>query len=84
MPTGPKVGRDGKVDVGCPQCGAQYRVAADKLDSKIECADCHRVFFAKSTAGKRVAAPDYTKAYIGFGVLAVAIVGYSPRQTEAG
>ena len=75
MPTGPKVGRDGKVDVGCPQCGAQYRVAADKLDSKIECADCHRVFFAKSTAGKRVAAPDYTKAYIGFGVLAVAIVG---------
>ena len=75
LPTGPKVGRDGKVEVGCPQCGAEYRVAADKLDSKIECAECHRVFFAKSTAGKKVRPPDYTKAYVGFGILAVAIVG---------
>ena len=45
------------------------------LDEKIECSECHRVFFAKSTAGKRVAAPDHTKAYIGFGVAAVAIIG---------
>ena len=45
------------------------------LDSKIECTECHRVFFAKTTAGKRVQAPDYTKAYIGFGVLGLVIVG---------
>ena len=44
------------------------------LDEKIECSECHRVFFAKSTAGKRVAAPDHTKAYIGFGVSAVVII----------
>ncbi|MFK7740051.1 MAG: hypothetical protein AB8H80_06970, partial [Planctomycetota bacterium] len=34
-----------------------------------------RVFFGKTTAGKRVEAPDYTKAYIGFGVAAVVIIG---------
>tara|TARA_R110002096_G_scaffold17148_5_gene59184 strand:- start:628 stop:1779 length:1152 start_codon:yes stop_codon:yes gene_type:complete len=45
------------------------------LDEKIECTECHRVFFAKSTVGKRVAAPDHTKTYIGFGVAAVAIIG---------
>lgn len=45
------------------------------LDEQIECSECHRVFFAKTTAGKRVAAPDYTKVYIGFGVAAVAIIG---------
>lgn len=45
------------------------------LDEKIECTECHRVFFAKSTVGKRVAAPDHTKVYIGFGVGAVAIIG---------
>ena len=45
------------------------------LDEKIECTECHRVFFVKSTAGKRVAAPDHTKTYIGFGVAAVAIIG---------
>jgi hypothetical protein len=72
---GPRVGRDGKVEISCPQCAAQYRIAPDKLDTKIECADCHRVFFAKTTAGKRVAAPDYTKAYIGFGLVALVLVG---------
>ena len=61
--------------ISCPQCGAAYRVPEDMLDEKIECSECHRVFFAKSTAGKRVAAPDHTKAYIGFGVVIVAIIG---------
>jgi len=45
------------------------------LDEKIECADCHRVFFAKTTAGRRVQKPDYTKHYVGFGIAAVVIVG---------
>ncbi|MCB9878230.1 MAG: hypothetical protein H6835_11585 [Planctomycetes bacterium] len=46
----------------------------DALDQKFECPECHRVFFPKTTAGKRVQAPDYTKAYLGFGLVAVAIV----------
>jgi len=70
----PRARSDGKVDISCPQCAAQYRVSQDMLDEKIECTECHRVFFAKTTAGKRVAPPDYTKAYVGFGVLAVAII----------
>lgn len=44
------------------------------LDEKIECAACHRVFFAKTTAGRRVQKPDHTKAYVGFGIGAVAII----------
>lgn len=65
---GAKPSRDGKVDVPCPQCGTQYRIAEESLDSKIECQECHRVFFAKSTVGKRVAAPDNTKTYLLFGL----------------
>ena len=64
----PRARTDGKVDVQCPQCGAAYRVGQDMLDQKIECADCHRVFFAKSTPGRRVQKPDYTKAYVGLGI----------------
>lgn len=63
------------MDISCPQCATAYRVTSDLLDAKIECTECHRVFFAKATVGKRVAAPDHTKAYIGFGVAAVAIIG---------
>ncbi len=72
---GPRARRDGKVDVSCPQCGAAYRVGEDMLDAKIECTECHRVFFAKTTAGKRVKAPDHTRVYVAFGVAAVAIIG---------
>lgn len=71
----PRARTDGKVDIACPQCGAAYRVKEEMLDQKIECADCHRVFFAKTTAGRRVQKPDYTKAYVGFGVAAVVIIG---------
>jgi DNA-directed RNA polymerase subunit RPC12/RpoP len=71
----PRARTDGKVDIQCPQCGAAYRVGEDMLDEKIECADCHRVFFAKTTAGRRVQKPDYTKAYVGFGIAVVVIVG---------
>ncbi len=71
----PRERTDGRVDVACPQCGAQYRVAKDALDQKLECGDCHRVFFPKTTAGKRVAAPDYTKTYVGIGVGVVVLIG---------
>ncbi len=58
----------------CPQCAATYRIAAENLDSKIECGECHRVFFAKTTAGKKVKAPDNTKVYVGFAVGAVVLI----------
>ncbi len=65
---------DGRVDVACPQCGAQYRVTKEALEEKLECGDCHRVFFPKTTAGKRVAPPDYTKTYVGVGVGVVVLI----------
>lgn len=65
---------DGKVDISCPQCGAAYRVAEEMLDQKIECTECHRVFFAKTTAGKRAKPPDHTKVYVGFGIAIVVII----------
>ncbi len=70
----PRTRTDGRVDVQCPQCGAGYRVGEDMLDSKIECSECHRVFVAKTTAGRRIQKPDYTKAYIGFAVAIVVII----------
>jgi hypothetical protein len=72
---GPRPRTDGKVDVQCPQCAATYRIAEEMLDSKIECGECHRVFFAKTTAGKKVKPPDNTKLYVGIGVGAVALIG---------
>lgn len=45
------------------------------LDQKIECTSCHRVFFAKTTAGKRTKPPDHTKTYVAFGVGAVFVIG---------
>ncbi len=71
---GPKVRTDGKVDASCPQCGTKYRLAAEALDQKIECGECHRVFFPKTTAGKRVQAPDHTKTYMIFGGVGLGIV----------
>lgn len=70
----PRERTDGKVDVACPQCAAQYRVTKDMLDQKLECSECHRVFFPKTTVGKRVAAPDYTKTYVGIGVGVVVVI----------
>ncbi len=68
----------------CPQCAAQYRIAGDKLDTKIECSECHRVFFAKTTVGKRVQAPDNTKVYVGFGIGALALIGMFVMMSGGG
>jgi hypothetical protein len=70
--------------VQCPQCAAAYRVAEDMLDSKIECGECHRVFFAKTTAGKKVKPPDNTKMYVGIGVGAVALIGLFAIMASSG
>ncbi len=74
---------DGKVDICCPQCGARYRVAPDTLETKIECSDCHRVFYGKNTVGKRIA-PDNTKAYFGFGAAAVILIGVFIAMASSG
>lgn len=66
---------DGKVNVSCPQCAAEYRIAEEHLDQKIECPSCHRVFFPKTTVGKRVQAKDHSKTYVIFGVVGLLIVG---------
>lgn len=72
--SGPRARTDGKIDVFCPQCSAQFRIAADALDQKIQCTECHRTFFAKTAVGKPKRQQDYTKVYVGFGVLAVFMV----------
>jgi len=41
---------------------------------KLECQECHRTFFPKTTAGKRANMQDNTKVYIGFGVGALFLV----------
>lgn len=65
---------DGKVRVACPQCGTMFRVAEEMLDHKIECSECHRVFLARNTVGKRVAPPNHNKVYAIFGVVAVLMI----------
>ncbi len=70
-----RVSKDGKVEAPCPQCGTVFRVPATELEKKIiECSECHKVFSARHTAGRKAHAPDYTKAYIGFGALALGLV----------
>jgi hypothetical protein len=63
------------VTASCPQCGTEYLLPKDSLDEKLECSECHRVFFPKTTAGKRVRKPDHSKVYVMFGVGAVVLVG---------
>jgi hypothetical protein len=70
----PEARLDGKIDVHCPDCGTRFRIAGDLVDQKIECAECHRVFFAKASA-KRVRPPNYTKAYVTFALVGLGIVG---------
>lgn len=80
----PRARTDGKIDVQCPQCAAAYRIPAENLDAKIECRECHRVFFAKTTAGRKVKPPDNTKMYVGIGVGAVALIGLFVAMSMGG
>jgi len=65
---------DGRVDASCPQCGTRYRVAEDVLEQKLECQECHRVFFPMTTVGKRVRPPSHTGTYVLIGIIAVLII----------
>lgn len=69
-----RVAKDGKVEAPCPQCGTVYRVLAENLDQVIKCQECGKVFPARHTAGRRAHAPDYTKAYVVFGIAALGLV----------
>lgn len=73
-PRGARPRTDGKVDVSCPQCATQYRLPADAIDEKMECVECHRTFFPKTTIGKRVKAQDNTKTYVMMGGGALAVI----------
>lgn len=66
---------DGKIDVFCPNCTQQFRIAPENLDAKITCSQCTRTFFAMTTAGKRPVPKDYSKVYfaIAAGVLLVIV-----------
>jgi hypothetical protein len=69
---------DGRIDVFCPQCGAQYRIAPEVMEGKLRCTQCERTFFPKASAGKGQRKPDHTGAYWGFGIAAVlAIAGFA-------
>lgn len=81
---GARARSDGKVDIFCPQCGAQYRIAETALETKLECASCHRVFFPKAVAGKRAKAQDYSKVYVGLGVGALVIIGSLVLMSRGG
>ena len=65
---------DGKIDVSCPQCGTRYRVTEEVLEQKLECQECHRVFFPMTTVGKRVTPPSHTGTYVLFGIIALLVL----------
>ncbi|MBL8754483.1 MAG: hypothetical protein JNK15_14360 [Planctomycetes bacterium] len=72
---------EGKVLVSCPHCAVQYAIAAELLDKKIECVDCHQRFLARAMAGKRVRAKDHSGSLmsvaVGIVVLLLGFVLYS-------
>jgi hypothetical protein len=65
---------EGKVLVSCPHCAVQYAIAADLLDKKIECVDCHQRFLARATAGKRVRVKDRTGPMVPIAIGVVALL----------
>ena len=69
---GPRL--DGRIDASCPQCGTRYRVTEEVLEQKIECQECHRVFFPKTTVGKKIAPPSHTSTYVLFGIIALIVL----------
>ena len=74
-PSSPRGARlDGRLDVSCPQCGTRYRVAEEVLEQKLECRDCHRIFFPMTTVGERITPPSRTGTYVLFGIVAVLII----------
>lgn len=70
---------EGQVLVTCPNCSVQYRIAANLLDKKIECVDCHRRFLARATVGKRARRKDNTGVLVPLAiglVLVLLVLGF--------
>ena len=65
---------DGRLDASCPQCGTRYRISEEMLEQKLECQECHRVFFPKTTIGKRIRPPSNTGTFVIIGIIAVLII----------
>jgi hypothetical protein len=71
----PRVGRDGKVQISCPACAAQYRIMPEHMDTKVKCTQCHRVFFPGAAAGgKRTVHKNPATPIIAFGAAIIIIV----------
>jgi len=72
----PRIGRDGKVQIACPACAAEYRIMPENMDSKVKCSQCHRVFFpGAATGGKRTAQrKNPATPIIAFGAAVIIIV----------
>ena len=49
----PRPARDGKVNIFCPQCSAEYRIPAEHMDNRVRCRNCQRVFSPRATLGAR-------------------------------
>jgi len=65
---------DGKVDIFCPNCTAQYRVAPEKLAARIECTQCHHVFMARTAVSRRTPKTNHNTIYAALAVGAVLLI----------
>lgn len=75
----PRIGRDGKVQISCPACEAQYRILPEHMDTKVKCTQCHRVFFPGAASGGKRAAHQKNAATpiiaFGAGIVIIVLVG---------
>ena len=72
---GPRVERDGKATVPCPNCGTQYRVPAEKLDDSLKCGSCGRAFVPSAMSKRGLQRQNPAKPFIvGAAILVGAVV----------
>ena len=73
--TTPKPARDGKVNIFCPQCGAEYRIPHNAVDQRVQCRHCHRLFSPRATFGARRRPQVGAATFIWSGVGIIALIG---------
>ena len=71
----PRPAVDGKVNVFCPQCSAEYRIPGEDMDNRIRCRHCQRVFSPRATLGARRRPQPGALTFIWATVGAVALIG---------
>lgn len=81
----PQLDRDGRATIGCPNCGAKYKILEDHLEEKVKCGQCQRTFFPLAAAKSRRAPKDHSKAiiYMIVGLVAIVAIGILIFQTSA-